>query len=135
MKQQFFKIFQNSLLVIFISSVVLSCEKSTNSNEEKCNFISQKFNAKLKKSFCAYSIVEIVDSLHFSYGMNWTDKEGIEYKNVFAVKNYCEFNKYQIRENETFVCQLVRDAPSNNCITCEGVLYTPPLNHHVKVIR
>jgi hypothetical protein len=126
------------LLLLFILSVgFISCERCDTAKDDKDQKrnSSAVFRAKLARSFCAYNIVEILDSAFYSYGMNWTDPDGKTYRNAFTVDNYCEFDTYQLREEEIFNCQLVDDALPNDCYKCEGFLYTPPLIHKVLAFK
>lgn len=142
MKQIIFRPTKLLLLLFFISAGFVSCEKceepssdkSTGINDQKRNS-SAVFSAKLVRSFCAYNIVEILDSAFYSYGMNWTDPEGNVYRNAFTVENYCEFNKHLLGEQEIFNCQVVDNAQPNDCYKCEGFLYTPPLVHKVLAFK
>lgn len=137
MKTIIFRPTQLLLLLFLISAGFVSCEKceqpAGDKDQKRSN--SAVFRAKLARSFCAYNIVEILDTAFYSYGMNWTDPDGNVYRNAFTVENYCEFDKYLLSEQEIFNCQLVDDAEPNDCYKCEGFLYTPPLIHKVLAFK
>lgn len=96
---------------------------------------SEIFKARLISSFCAYNIVQIVDSAFYNYGMNWTDSQGKTYQHVFAVKNYCDFGTANLKVNETFKCEIVEKAKVEDCIVCLGFMETPPLQYNIIVGR
>ena len=121
-----------------------ACEKNENTLNKDKNLLSAKgqqkdisktFKARLKTSFCAYSIVQIQDSAFYSYGMDWTDSQGNTYKHVFSVKNYCDFDTANLKVDETFDCKIVEKATVENCIVCFGFMETPPLLHNINVVK
>ncbi len=110
------------LLVISFSS----CSKNENTEGV--------FKAKLVASFCAYNIVEIQDESSFGLGMNWKDSGGKEYKNVFAVANFCDFAKNGLKVNDVFNCRIVERPLNESCAVCFGYMETPPLNRNIEVV-
>jgi hypothetical protein len=96
---------------------------------------SDTFQAKLVASFCAYDIVEIQDAAFFDKGMNWTNSTGTAYKNVFAVKNHCDFAKAGIHVGDVFTCRILSKDDVQNCMVCMGFMETPPLRHNIDVVK
>ena len=92
------------------------------------------FKAKLLASFCAYHIVQIEDADGKGAGMDWTDPSGKEYKNVFTVKNHCDFAKTGIKVGETFKAVIIEKPVETNCTVCLGFMETPPLQWNIRVI-
>ena len=92
------------------------------------------FKAKLLASFCAYHIVQIEDADGKGRGMDWTDPSGKEYKNVFTVKNHCDFAKKGIKVGDTFNAVIINEPVETSCVVCMGFMETPPLQWNIKVI-
>lgn len=90
------------------------------------------FNAKLLASFCAFHIVQIEDERG---GMNWNDPSGKQYKNVFTVKNHCDFAKSGLKAGDRFTAVIVQEAQETNCAVCMGFMETPPLQWNIRVIE
>ena len=94
-----------------------------------------RFEAKLVASFCSYNIVEITDSRFKNAGLDWKDGTGKQYKNVFTVKNYCDFGKAGLKTGDRFTAILVDSATEDGCAVCMGYLETPPLQLTIKVVE
>jgi hypothetical protein len=90
------------------------------------------FKAKLLASFCAYHIVQIEDGRG---GMDWTDPTGKEYKNVFTVKNHCDFAKTGIKVGDTFKAVIIDEPVETDCAVCMGFMETPPLQWNIRVVE
>lgn len=116
-------LFVTSFSIVFFSS----CSK-----EEKAEGV---FKAKLLASFCAFNIVEIQDKSFYNLGMSWKDSGGKEYKNVFAVANFCDFGKNGLKVNDVFYCRIIDRPLSESCAVCMGFMETPPLNRNIEVVK
>ncbi len=92
------------------------------------------FRAKLVASFCAFHIVQIEDADGKGRGMDWTDPSGKQYKNVFTVKNYCDFGKTGLKVGDNFTAIIVEEPQDTNCAVCMGFMETPPLQWNIKVL-
>jgi hypothetical protein len=126
LKRKYMKVFQ--LLIFAIGVIMFSgCNKEKNT--------SGVFKAKLVASFCAYNIVEIQDERYFDLGINWKAASGQEYKNVFAVANFCDFGKSGVKVNEVFNCRIIQKPKEENCAVCMGFMDTPPLNRNIEVVE
>jgi hypothetical protein len=93
------------------------------------------FQARLVASFCAFQIVQIVDVDGKGRGMDWTDPSGKEYKNVFTVKNHCDFAKAGIKVGDTFKAEIIDKPVETNCAVCMGFMETPPLQWNIRVME
>jgi hypothetical protein len=93
------------------------------------------FKAKLIASFCAFHIVQIEDGDKKGYGMDWTSPSGQQYKNVFAVKNHCDFVKAGLKVGDSFTAAIVDEPGDKACAVCFGYMDTPPLQWNIKVIQ
>lgn len=132
------------VLLIYISISIIACEKKVEekskdenslTGKERQNKTSKTFKARLITSFCAYNIVQIVDSSLHNYGMDWTDSQGNAYQHVFSVSNHCDFGTANLKVNETFDCKIVEKAIVEDCIVCMGFMETPPLLHNISVVK
>ena len=92
------------------------------------------FKAKLVASFCAFQIVQITDADGKGKGMDWTDPSGKELKNVFTVKNHCDFGTAGLKVGDSFTAVIVEEPQVINCAVCMGFMETPPLQWNIKVI-
>ncbi|NCU02913.1 MAG: hypothetical protein GXC73_02905 [Chitinophagaceae bacterium] len=97
--------------------------------------VKGQFKAKLIDSFCVFNIVQIENAKGSVKGMNWTNSAGTQYKNVFTVQNFCDFNAAGIQEGETFTAELIEDATNQACAVCYGYMETPPLQLSIRVIQ
>jgi hypothetical protein len=111
-----------SVVVLFVSS----CNKAAKTEGV--------FKARLVASFCAYNIVEIQDESYYGSGMNWKDAGGKEYKNVFAVSNFCDFAKNGLKVNDVFYCRIIERPLNEGCAVCMGFMETPPLSRNIEVV-
>ncbi|QNA45736.1 hypothetical protein [Lacibacter sediminis] len=93
------------------------------------------FKAKLLASFCAFHIVQIEDADGKGRGMDWTDPSGKEYKNVFTVKNHCDFGKTGIKVGDTFKAVIIDKPVETNCAVCMGFMETPPFQWNIRVVE
>lgn len=93
------------------------------------------FKAKLLASFCAFHIVQIEDADGNGGGMDWTDPSGKQYKNVFTVKNHCDFAKSGLKAGDRFTAVIVQEARETNCAVCMGFMDTPPLQWNIRVLE
>ena len=93
------------------------------------------FKAKLVASFCAFQIVQITDADGKGKGMDWTDPSGKLYKNVFTVKNHCDFGKAGLKVGDTFNAMIIDEPVETSCAVCMGFMETPPLQWNIKVIE
>ena len=91
------------------------------------------FKAKLLASFCAFHIVQIEDVDGKGRGMDWNDPSGKQYKNVFTVKNHCDFAKAGLKVGDRFTAVIMQEAREVNCAVCMGFMETPPLQWNIKV--
>jgi hypothetical protein len=91
------------------------------------------FNAKLVASFCGFHIVEILDADSKDRGMDWTDPGGKQYKNVFAVKNHCDFVKAGLKVGDSFTAVIIDESQDRTCAVCYGYMETPPLQWNIRV--
>ncbi|HEX4958168.1 MAG TPA: hypothetical protein VFV46_08315 [Lacibacter sp.] len=107
--------------------LISSCNK-----EEKTDGV---FKAKLVASFCAYNIVEIQDKSFYGLGMNWKASNGTEYKNVFAIANFCDFAKHGLKVNDVFNCRVIERPLAESCAVCMGYMETPPLNRNIELVQ
>lgn len=115
------------MAVTAVTLLISSCEK-----EEKSEGV---FKAKLVASFCAYNILEIQDKSFYGLGMNWKSPNGTEYKNVFAIANFCDFAKHGIKVNDVFNCRIIERPLAESCAVCMGYMETPPLNRTIEVVK
>lgn len=92
------------------------------------------FRAKLVASFCAFQIVQIEDADGKGRGMDWTDPAGKPYKNVFTVKNHCDFGKAGLKVGDSFTAIIVEEPQDTTCAICMGFMETPPLQWNIKVV-
>lgn len=114
-------------LILLVALVLFSaCSKQS---------VKGRFKAKLIDSFCAFNIVQIQDTKGNAKGMDWTNSAGTQYKNVFTVQNFCEFNAAGVKEGETFSAEIVEDANGPACAVCYGYMETPPLQLSIRVIQ
>lgn len=115
----------------------VSCDSGDNKQTIKDGpqNISTHFKAQLKTSFCAFNVVQIVDSAFFNYGMSWTDALGKNYEHVFSVKNHCDFNNEHLKVDEIFNCRIVDRAIVDTCMACMGFMETPSLLHNIQVVK
>jgi hypothetical protein len=93
------------------------------------------FKAKLLASFCAHHIVQIEDTDKKGYGMDWTAPSGQQYKNVFTVKNHCDFVMAELKVGDSFTAAIVDEPGGKACAVCFGYMDTPPLQWNIKVIQ
>lgn len=93
------------------------------------------FKAKLLASFCAFHIVQIEDTDGKRYGMDWTDPSGKQYKNVFTVKNHCDFSKAGLKVGDSFTAAVVETPGETTCAVCFGYMETPPLQWNIQVVQ
>lgn len=91
-----------------------------------------RFKAKLLASFCAFHIVQIEDGK--GLGMDWTDPSGKEYKNVFTVKNHCDFGLAGLKVGDKFTAIIMDKPIEATCAGCDGFMETPPLQWNIKLI-
>lgn len=111
---------------------LLALSFSSCSKEEKAEGV---FKAKLIASFCAYNIVEIQDKSFYGLGMSWKAPNGTEYKNVFAIANFCDFAKHGLKANDFFNCRVIERPLAESCAVCMGYMETPPLNRNIEVVK
>jgi hypothetical protein len=93
------------------------------------------FKVKLVASLCAFNIVEIQDKSFYNLGMSWKDSGGKEYKNVFAVANFCDFGKSELKVNDVFYCRIIERPLNEDCGVCKAFMETPPLNRNIEVVK
>jgi hypothetical protein len=91
------------------------------------------FKAKLLASFCAFHIVQIEDGN--GSGMDWADPSGKQYKNVFTVKNHCDFAKTGLKVGDRFTAVIIEEPLETSCAVCFGFMETPPLQWNIRVIE
>lgn len=94
------------------------------------------FNAKLVASFCAYQIVQILDTDGKDQCMmDWKDSSGKQYTNVFTVNNHCDFATAGLKVGDTFSAVIVEEPTITNCAVCLGYMETPPIKWNIKVVE
>ena len=137
MREKFYQTANFIAFILCCSIGLVACETSDKSlaTQDGQKFISTTFKAQLKISFCAFNIVQIKDSVFFHYGMSWTDAMGKTYKNVFSVKNHCDFKKDQLKVDEIFTCRIVDKSIVDTCVSCMGFMETPAIAHNIELIR
>lgn len=114
------------LLLFFVVFTLTACNKHSSSQ--------RAFEAKLLTSFCAFHIVQITDVDGKEQGMNWTDPSGKEFKNVFTVKNHCDFGKAGLKVGDRFKAVILDKPVETNCASCMGFIETPQLQWNIQVI-
>ncbi len=118
------------LLMVLVSGMVTSSFQC-----EKIGKETPAIKMKLVASFCAFHIVEIQDAAYSNYGTDWTNSQGTSYKNVFAVKNHCDFVQSGIKTGDVFTASITEKIEDSTCAVCMGYMETPPLQHAIKVYR
>ena len=93
------------------------------------------FKARLLASFCAYHIVQVEDADKKGYAMDWTSPSGQQYKNVFTVKNHCDFVKAGLKVGDSFTATIVDEPSDTSCVVCFGFMETPPLQWNIRVVE
>lgn len=115
-------------LFLFVTLVLFfSCSKLLSPKDS--------FKAKLLASFCGFHIVQIEDAHGKGYGMDWTDPAGKDYKNVFTVKNHCDFVKAGLKVGDSFTAVIVNAPNEKTCAVCYGYMETPPLQWNIRVVK
>ena len=98
---------------------------------------SGPFTGKVLGDICSQYTIQLVsgDMDPARYVKDWKNEQTDSvYHNVFAVANYCDFNKSGLRNGDVFQFYLLSDSTPQNCAVCLIYSPRPNLYNTIKVI-
>lgn len=116
------------LLVLFL--LLLSAGSCTSTRP-----VTVTYKGQLLTLYCAFAVVDILNSDVFEEGVEWRDGRGTLHRNAFTVGNICDFYKAGLKAGDTFEYRII-DAPvDQECEVCLGYIETPSLRKTIQVVR
>lgn len=118
------------LVTLALGIAFTGCEKDRDDQTSEC------FRVKIIDQVCNTVVLQIMDSDHYSLGVNGYVKDGIRYDHVFATTLSCEEAqayanlKYKEGSVPEFYVRLGSKNPEDDCVSCSATLPNPPGKFH-----